>query len=85
MTVASNDRDTVSMFAEAGITIVHAWNITPIDDTVTIRSIPVIGRNLHFPLDVNLTPLHSAAEYPCLTESSRTFISSILQILIEDR
>ena len=93
VTIASNDRDTVSIFAESGITTAYSWKNAPTDYTDNICSIPGIGRELRFPLDINLAPLpilsqnqvDSAAEYVCLIGSFRTVATSILQILVEDR
>ena len=90
MTIASNDRDTVSNFVETRITVAYAWNSDPIDGTAIIRSIPAIGRGLTFLLHINLTPLStlsqnhadSAAQYPYLTYSSRKFATFIRNSLI---
>ena len=90
MTITSNDRDTISNFVETRIIIVYAWNGDPIDGTVIIRSIPVIGQGLTFPLHINLPPLStlsqnhadSAAQYPYLTYSSRKFATFIRNSLI---
>lgn len=85
--------DTLNCFVEAGILAGYAWNSAPIDSTDMIRSIPVIGRELRFPLDTNLTALpkltdnqaNSGVEYLCLTDKDRIFSTKILKILIEDR
>ena len=93
VTIAAEDRGTNDTFVPAGIAAGYAWNSSPIDGTDILRSIPAIGRELHFPLDINLSALpklvhnsgQSALDYLKLTDSSRHFSSSILKILIEDR
>ena len=93
VTIAASDRDTLDCFVEAGISTGYTWNSVPIDGTDIIRSIPVIGRELHFPLDINLasTPkLHdnhanSVIEYLRLTDKDEIFAAEILKILIEDK
>ena len=80
-------------FVEAGISAGYAWTSAPIDGTYIIRSIPAIGRELPFPLDISLasTPkLHdnqanSVLEYLRLTDKDKIFATEILEILIEDR
>ena len=93
VTIAASDRDTLDCFVEAGISAGYAWNSAPIDGTDIIRSIPAIGRELRFPLDISLasTPkLHdnqanSVMEYLRLTDKDKIFATEILEILIEDR
>lgn len=92
-TIASNDHDTVEVFAEASITAAYPWNSAPNDGTDIIRSIPTIGRELRFMLDIELQDLatltannaNSTLEYLLLNHTDRSFATSILQILIEDR
>jgi len=55
VTIAASDRDTLDCFVEAGISAGYAWNSAPVDDIDIIRSIPAIGRELRFPLDISLT------------------------------
>ena len=93
ITIAVSDMDTLDCFVEAGILAGYAWNSAPIDGTDMIRSIPVIGRELRFPLDTSLTALskltdnqaNSGVEYLRLTDKDRIFSTKILKILIEDR
>ena len=81
------------IFFPAGTTVGYAWNSAPIDGTDIFRIIPTIGRELHFPLDINLSALpkfdhnsgQSDLDYLKLTDSSCHISSSILKILIEDR
>ena len=84
---------TNDIFVPAGIDASYAWNSAQIDDTDILYSIPAIGRELHFPIDINLSTLpkfahysgQAALDYLKLTDSSCHFSSSILKILIEDR
>ena len=93
VTITASDRGTLDCFVEAGISAGYAWNSAPIDGTDIIRSIPAIGRELRFPLDISLTALpkltdnraNSVVEYLRLTDKDRIFSTEILKILIEDR
>ena len=53
--VVAEERGTNDIFVPASIVAGYPWNNTPIDGTENIRSIPVIGRELYFPLDINFT------------------------------
>ena len=93
VTIAAEERGTTNIFVPASIVAGYAWNSVPIGGTDILRSIPAIGRELKFPLDINLNAMpklfqnntNTTIEYIKLTESSRSFSSSILKILIEDR
>ena len=93
ITITAEDCGTNDVLVPAGIAVGYAWNSAPIDDTDIIRSIPAIGRELHFPIDINLSALPKLAhnsvpvtlDYLKLTDSSRHLSSSILKILIEYR
>ena len=86
MTIASNDKDTVGIFTKTGITAAYVWDSALIDGTKIIYIMPIIGRKLRFPLNVNLIPLpilsrnqsDSVVEYLCLADSSKIFATSIL-------
>ena len=54
ITIAAEERGTNDIFVPASIAAAYAWNSAPIDGTGIIRSVPAIGRALHFPLDINL-------------------------------
>ena len=92
VTIAAEERGTVNTFVPGGIAAGYAWNSVPIDGIDILRSIPTIGRELKFPLDINLNLMpklvqnnaNAALEYLKLTDSSRSFFSSILKILIEN-
>ena len=49
VTIAAEDRGTIDIFVPVGIAAEYAWNSAPIDGTDILRSIPAIGRELHFP------------------------------------
>ena len=93
ITIAAEDRGTNDFFVPDGIASRYASNSAPIYGTDILHSIPVIGRKLHFSIDINLSELPKLAhnsgqavlDYLKLTDSSRHFSSSILKILIEDR
>ena len=93
VTIAAGERGTTNIFVPAGIAAGYARNSAPIDGTDILRSIPAIGRELKFPLYINLNAMpklvqnnaNAVLEYLKLTDSYRSFSSSILKVLIEDR
>ena len=93
ITIAAENRSTNNIFVPTGIASGYAWNSVPICGIDIFRSIPAIGRELHFPIEIHLSaspkPAYNsgqaALDYLKLTDSSRDFSSSILKILIEDR
>ena len=93
ITIAAEERGNNEIFVPTGVAAGSAWNNAPIDGTNIIRSMPAIGRELHFPLDINLNALpkltqnngQAALYYLKLTDSFRHFSSSIFRILIGDR
>ena len=93
VTIAVEDRGTNDIFVPACIAAGYAWNSALIDGTDILRSIPAIGREPHFPIDINFSALpklahnssQSALDFIKLTDSSHHFFSSILKLLIEDR
>ena len=92
VTIATEERGTNDIFVPASIASAYAWNSTPIDGTDIIRSVPAIGRALHFPLDINLNAVpkliqnnaQATLDYLDFTNSHRHFSYSILNILIEN-
>ena len=80
--LAAEDRDTNDAFVAAGIAAGYAWNSSPIDGTDILRSVPAIGRELRFPLYINLSALSlifpnntdSVFFYLRLTDSNRYFL-----------
>ena len=93
VTIAAEERGTTNIFVPVGIAVGYAWNSVPINGTDILRSIPAIGRQLKFSLDINLNAIlklvqnnaNAVLGYLKLTDSSRSFSSSILKIIIEDR
>ena len=93
MNIAAEERGTTNIFVPAGIAVGCTWNSVPIDGTDILRSIPAIGRELKFPLDINLNAMsklvqnnaNAALDYFKLTDSACNLSSSILKFLIEDR
>ena len=53
ITIVAEDRETNDIFVAAGDAAGYAWNSLPIDDPCILRSVPVIGRELRFPLDID--------------------------------
>ena len=51
------ERGKPTAFFECGTTTVYVWYASPIDDTDIIRSLPTIGRVLHYSLDFHKSPL----------------------------
>ena len=93
ITIAAEDRGTNDIFVAASVVVGYAWNSSPIAGTGILRSVPAIGRELRFPLDIDSSALLSlvsnnaeyVASYLRLTDSNRHFATTILKILIEDR
>ena len=91
--IVAEDRRTNDIFVAASVVAGCVWNSFPIDGTDILRSIPAIGQELRFPLDIDLSALHpinssnaeSVVSYLRLTDSNRYFASTILKILVEDR
>ena len=52
--ITSNDCVTDGVFVETGITAAYVWNSALIDDTDIICSIPAIGQEYRFPLNIEL-------------------------------
>ena len=48
VTIAAEDCGTNDLFVPTSIAAAYAWNSLPIDGTDIIRSVPTIGRSLHF-------------------------------------
>ena len=57
ITIASEDRGTNDIFVTAGDAEGNVWNSSPIDGTNILRSVPAIGRELRFLLDIHLSAL----------------------------
>ena len=93
ITIAAEDQGTNDIFVAAGVTAGYAWNSSPIDGTDILRSVPAIGREFRFSLDVDISTLptlvannaESVISYLRLTDTNRHFTTAILKIPIEDR
>ena len=93
ITIAAEDRGTKDIFVAAGVSVEYAWNSSPIDGADILRSVPEIGRELRFPLDIDISALpplvsnhaEPVVSYLRLTDFNRHFASAILKILIEGR
>ena len=89
VTIAAEECDTNDIFVLASVAADCAWNSAPIDGTDIIRSIPAIGRELHFPLDTSLNDFtklthnknQAAFYYLKLTDFSRHFSAIYLKKL----
>ena len=85
VTIEAEDRGMIDIFVHAGIAAGYAWNSAPIDGTDILRSIPAIGRKLHFPLDINLNAApkiiqnnaQAVLDYLKLADTNRHFSSPI--------
>ena len=93
VTIAVEDRGSNDVFVAADVAAEYAWNTSPIDGTDIFCSVPTLGRELQFPIDVDISTLpllvsnnnDSVVSYLCLTDSNRHFATAILKILIENR
>jgi len=91
--IATEDRGTNDIFVPTRNAAGYAWNNAPVDGTDILRTIPAIGRELHFHLNINLNAAskliqnntQAVLDYLKLTDSNGHISSSILKILIEDR
>ena len=89
VTIVEEERGTTDIFAPASIANAYTWNNVPIDSTDIIRSVPVIGRVLHFQLDIKLNAvpklIQNSAQYILdylnFTNSLRHFFSLSLRLL----
>ena len=81
VTIAVEERGINDIFVPTCIVAVYAWNSAPIDSTNILRSIPAIGQELYFSIDIILNGLpkltqnngQAALYYSKLTDSSRHF------------
>ena len=91
-TIFFKERETHLCFAECGMLAAYAWNASPINDTKIVRSVPVIGRELQFPLDINITKnpeitnnaSQSVAVYLRRIQQDVDFSRQLLGWLLED-
>ena len=93
ITITVQDRGTNDIFVADGFAAEYAWNSSPIKGTYILRTVPVIGRELRFQLDIDLRDLHISVSnnkelvisYLRLTDSNSHFDSAIFENLIENR
>ena len=94
VTIATQDRATLSVWVPAILLAAYAWNSSPIDGTDIIRSIPAVGRPFWFPLDLAITNadidpvIHQApavVQYLLGVSSHVSFAQDILKLLVSDR
>ena len=57
VTIAAEERGTNDIFAPVGIAAGYTWNSVSIAGTDILHSISIIGRKLHFPIDININDL----------------------------
>ena len=62
--ISTEDRGTSESFVEIGMATAYAWNASPIDGTDIVRSVPAIGRELRFPLDISLADIPTPIDKP---------------------
>ena len=93
ITIVAEGRGTNDVFVTVGVETGYAWNSSHNDGTGILRSVPTIGRELRFPLDIDLSVLpptvsnnsESVVSYSCITASNRYFAPIVLKILVENR
>ena len=51
--VFTNDRNSIRVFLEGALLAAYSWNSAPIVGTNISRSLIVVGREFHFPIDFN--------------------------------
>ena len=76
--LCAEERKTPKAFVECGVLCPYAWNATCIDGTDIPRSIPAIGRELRFPLDITL------ADIPLPTDNPGNKVAHYLRLLGDD-
>ena len=91
--ISTEERGTSEPFVEVAMATAYAWNASPIEGTDIVRSIPAIGRELRYPLDVHLAetptvidnPSESVATYLRHLHRDTIFAKQLLAYLVEDR
>lgn len=62
--IVTEECGTPSAFVESGMPAAYAWNASSIDGTDIVRSVPAIGRELRFPLDIHESTLLTIIDNP---------------------
>ena len=76
--ISTEARGSSEPFVEVAMATAYTWNASPLDGTDIIRSVPTIGRTLHFPLNIGL------ADIPALVDNSSASVVSFLRYLQRD-
>ena len=92
-TIGGNDRGTQKCFLKNAKTTQFAWNSAPMDNTNITRSVPTVGRDFKFPLDIECLALPSfnnagnnvPINYLCHVSTNSTFSTEVLKILVKER
>ncbi len=93
MTIQGNALGTNNNFHRIAKTAQYGWNSAPIDDTDVVRSLPAVGREFRFPLDIDNSKLPAISDgtncalFDYLRDVSNEshFATTVLQILVEER
>ena len=91
--ITGGDQGTHDGFIHDAKTFQYACISAPIDDTDIIRSLVAIGREFHFPIDVDICALPSMNksdnfdlfQYLQYVSADYQFSTSFLQVLLEER
>ena len=83
----------LEFFVEYGMVTTCAWNNSPIDGTDITSSVPVIRRELKFPMDINIgklpyvidSPSESVVVYLRHIKNNVEFSRQLLSCLLDDR
>ena len=92
-TIFSEERGSAECFVECGMLAAYVWNAIPINGTNIIRSVLAVGRELNFPIDIDIdnipVPIDSAsvcvAKYLRHLQQDVQFSRQLLGWLIDDR
>ena len=76
--ISTEERGTSEPFVEIGMVTTYVWNTSPIDGTDIIRSVPDIGRELSYPLDMSYEPA------PDITDNPSESVANYLRYLKRD-
>ena len=64
LTIFCNERGTVLVAQEGVFMSLYAWNSAPVSGTDISRSILVVGREFHFPIDFSASKHHDLTSSP---------------------
>jgi hypothetical protein len=94
--IAKNDRDTLNIWVPAAMLAAYAWNGSTIEGTHIICSVPAVGREFKFPIDMALAgtpetihlcsnPARDVVKYISQISTQVSFATALLKLLTEDR